>query len=208
MSDLRSVDSASTGGLEAMQAMLAAQAEDIKKDIKKMAALISASMGSPASQGGTVAPTHPAQRMQRPGSSQLRESAGSLAGESGCQTSQTSQTILWQSKDYLRYLVLGFLKKQKDDKVELEDGLFPMAVTWWELFLAGLEDDEQTYAALGEPSPRNIYEIPTPEEIKRDDELIKKHRAIVDKLRDLRQWKGRTVVQMCSETDPHHGLIP
>ena len=124
--------------------------------------------------------------MQRPDSSQLRESAGSLAGQSGSQTSQTSQTILWQSKD----------------------GLFPKDVDWWELFLAGLEDDEQTYAAPGEPSPRNIYEIPTPEEIKRDDELIKKHRAIVDKLRDLRQWKGRTVVQMCSETDPHHGLIP
>lgn len=209
MSNVQSNEAVMTGireVMEAFQASIHSMLTTVQRDF--VAALKSASIGPPASQGGTVAPAHREQCVQPQDSSHPRESAASLASGSGSQP-QARSTTLWQHKDHLRYVVLGFLKKQKEnDGIQLENGSFPGTVTWWDLFLAGLEDDEQTYAALGQPSPR-IDEIPAPGELKRDEGLIEEHKGIVERLRDLRTAREElTVVEMCSEADPHHSLIP
>jgi hypothetical protein len=147
----------------------------------------------------------------RVSSSSVQQSARSGAPRDGSSGRRSNpKDVLADGIYHLRYVVKGFLEKQKaDPDLSLENGLFPRSLGWFDLFKAGLKAEERK-GLHGLRAPGRHYDrIPLgdPDDAW-DDEEKNYHANLVQKLRRIREESRETVAALCQKADQSGTTVP
>lgn len=106
---------------------------------------------------------------------------------------------------HLGYIVKGFLETQRNDpNLKLESGVFPRKMSWFGLFEAGLKAEEKKgFGGLRPPGREPLDGIAA-----YNPGDMEEHKAIVEKLRRVREESKQTIVALCQKADPSSTAVP